>query len=33
MIFEINYIQDRANGIRGYKNKVRLRGLRKNQEF
>lgn len=29
--FGISYIQDRANGIRGYKNKVRLHGLRKNQ--
>jgi hypothetical protein len=29
MIFEINYIQDWANGIRVYTNEVRLRGLGK----
>jgi hypothetical protein len=33
MIFEISYIQDRANGIRVYTNEVRLRGLTKKQEF
>ncbi len=31
--FRISHIQDQANGIRVYTNEVRLRGLRKNQEF
>jgi hypothetical protein len=31
--FRISHIQDQANGIRVYTNEVRLRELRKNQEF